>query len=88
MIRGKLIFTLSVILASVLSASTVSVYYPNDPDKRESIKTFSTGNATYISGADFVRVLDAGIFSNVARGKIVIYFEVTGSKSPLTAVSL
>ena len=61
-------------LAGVLSASTVSVYYPNDPDKRESIKTFDTGNTTYISGADFVRVLDAGIFSNVARGKIVIYF--------------
>ena len=61
-------------LASVLSASTVSVYYPNDPDKRESIKTFDTGNTTYISGADFVRVLNAGLFSNIARGKIVIYF--------------
>ena len=61
-------------LTGVLNASYVSVYYPNDPNKRESIETFATGNTTYISGADLVRVLNASVFSNVARGKIVIYF--------------
>ena len=74
MIRSKLIFTFSVLLAGVLNASYLSVHYPNDPDRQESIKTFDTGNTTYISTTDFVRVLNAGIFSNVARGKVVIYF--------------
>jgi hypothetical protein len=54
-------------LTGVLNASYVSVYYPNDPNKRESIETFATGNTTYISGADLVRVLNASVFSNVAR---------------------
>ena len=62
------------LLAGVLNASYLSVHYPNDPDRQESIKTFDTGNTTYISTTDFVRVLNAGIFSNVARGKVVIYF--------------
>ena len=57
-----------------MNASYLSVHYPNDPDRQESIKTFDTGNTTYISTTDFVRVLNAGIFRNVARGKVVIYF--------------
>lgn len=74
MIRGKLLFAAGVILAGVLNASYVSVYYPNDPARRESVKTFETGNATYISTNDLIRVLNAGIFTNVARSKVVIYF--------------
>ena len=56
----------------VLHASYITVQYPNDPARQETIKTFETGNTTYISSADMVRSLNAGIFTNNARGKVVI----------------
>ena len=56
----------------VLHASYITVHYPNDPARQETIKTFETGNTTYISSADMVRSLNAGIFTNNARGKVVI----------------
>ncbi len=61
-------------LIGVLHASYISVHYPNDPSKHERVKTFETGNATYISTSDMVRILNAGVFNNNARGKVVIYF--------------
>ena len=62
------------ILMGILHASYISVHYPNDPARQETIKTFDTGHTTYISSADMVRILNAGVFTNNARGKVVIYF--------------
>ena len=72
--RERLIFAFYMILMGVLHASYITVQYPNDPARQETIKTFETGNTTYISSTDMVRSLNAGIFTNNARGKIVIYF--------------
>ena len=72
--RERLIFAFYMILMGVLHASYITVHYPNDPARQETIKTFETGNTTYISSADMVRSLNAGIFTNNARGKVVIYF--------------
>ena len=62
------------ILMGVLHASYITVHYPNDPARQETIKTFDTGHIPYISSADMVRILNAGVFTNNARGKVVIYF--------------
>lgn len=57
-----------------LVGSDITVQFPNEPGKRATIKTFEDGSSIYISTRDLIRALTAGIFTNVARGKIVIYF--------------
>jgi len=68
-----------------LTAKDMSVHFPNDPQKQATIKTFTDGPSVYISTHDFIRVLSAGIFTNIERSKIVIIFG--GHKIKVSALS-
>ena len=76
MIRGISLLLISGLwlTGTSLQAGQVSVQFPNEPDRTETIRTFESGPAIYISANDFVKVLTARIFMNVARSKLVIYF--------------
>ncbi|MFQ6674538.1 MAG: hypothetical protein ACE5GH_07125, partial [Fidelibacterota bacterium] len=73
--RTAIPFLLSFLLfgLTTLTGSEIAVRFPNEPEKRDFIKTFEPGRAVYISTKDLVRVMSARIFTNVERSKIVIY---------------
>ncbi|MEE9166444.1 MAG: N-acetylmuramoyl-L-alanine amidase [Candidatus Neomarinimicrobiota bacterium] len=52
----------------------VAVQFPSAPEKVGEIKTFESGATVYISTLELIDVLSAGMFANVERSKIVIYF--------------
>jgi len=58
---------------STILGGNINIKFISDPNRIETIKTFENGNLTYISSTDLIRILDAGTFKNIPRGKIVIY---------------
>jgi len=63
------------LLSSVgIKADTVTVSYPNEPEKKKLVESIKFGRTTYISTKDLAKALTARIYENVDRGKIVIYF--------------
>ncbi len=58
---------------SFLFGGVIDVKFLSDPNRVETVKSFKNGNHSYISSTDLIRILDAGIFKNIPRGKIVIY---------------
>lgn len=84
MMKRIIPIVLILLFSQTVSAVTeVQVYFPNDLSKKESVKSFEIGSSIYISTKDFVRILSAGIFENIERSKIVIYF--SGHKIKISA---
>ena len=83
----KLLFICSVLtfFAVSLIGQDISVQFSNEPQKQGSIQSFRDGLSIYISSRDFIQVLSAGIFANMERGKIVIFFG--GHKIKVSALS-
>lgn len=69
-----LLYTILSVLFLPLSGGKVTVQFPNAPEKQADIQTYQAGSTVYISTRDLIEVLSAGIFTNVERSKIVIYF--------------
>ena len=70
----KILVLINIIfINSFLFGGTIDVKFISDPNRIESIKSFKNGNHSYISSTDLIRILDAGTFKNIPRGKIVIY---------------
>jgi N-acetylmuramoyl-L-alanine amidase len=70
---------LSVLFITILSsaglkADSVTVYFPNEPEKKHLVESIFLGRATYISAKDLGEALTSRIYENVDRGKMVIYF--------------
>ncbi len=70
---------LSVLFITILSsaglkADSVTVYFPNEPEKKIFVESITLGRTTYISAKDLAKALTAKKYENIDRGKMVIYF--------------
>ncbi len=57
-----------------IKAESVTVSFPNEPEKKVFVESIKLGRTTYISAKDLAEALAARIYENVDRGKMVIYF--------------
>lgn len=75
MVRNLILLYVFVFLvAAPLRAAEITIQFPNEPQRVATIRSFEHGPSVYISTKDLIQILSAGIFTNVERSKIVIYF--------------
>lgn len=63
-----------IILPVILSADEIRVVFPNQPERREALRTFFLGNVEYVSSRELATIFSAKSYANNDVNKLVLYF--------------
>ncbi len=71
--RGWWMFALA-LLPAILTADEIRVVFPNQPGRREVLRTFFRGSVEYLNGRELATVFSASTYVNDDVNKLVLHF--------------
>ncbi|MBA7609871.1 hypothetical protein ES703_17067 [subsurface metagenome] len=63
-----------VLLPVILAADEIRVVFPNQPQRREALRTFFRGNVEYLNGRELAAVFSVNTYVNDEVNKLVLHF--------------